>query len=113
MDGADSRMSLTKRTMVPARRARPYSASHVPAATPSGVPMAIASAHITALPKKALSRPPSCMGGGVIWVNSSMLMPPMALATRVHRIQPRKNSPNAAARHDTPMATALPIRRRR
>ncbi len=36
MDGADNGMSLTKRTTVPALRALPYSASQVPASTPSG-----------------------------------------------------------------------------
>ena len=105
-------MSLTKRTAMPSLRARPYSDSQVPAATPSGVPMAIASAHITALPKNALARPPSCIGGGVIWVNSAQLMPPAALDTSVHRIQPRKNRPKAAVRQPRAMATLLTMRRR-
>ncbi|KAG1583348.1 hypothetical protein G6F46_015117 [Rhizopus delemar] len=106
-------MSLTKRTTVPALRALPYSASQVPASTPSGVPMPIASAHITALPKKALARPPSCIGGGVILVNRSRLMPARPLEARVNRIQPRKNRPNRAVAQDAVIATTLPMRRRR
>lgn len=105
-------MSLTKRTTTPALRALPYSASQVPAAMPSGVPIASASPHITALPKKALSRPPSCIGGGVILVNKLRSMPGTPLDTSVHRIQARKNRPNNAVTHESSNAMALVTRRR-
>ncbi len=97
---------------MPALRALPYSASQVPAATPNGVPIASASPHITALPKKALSRPPSCIGGGVILVNRLRSMPGTPLDSSVHRIQARKNNPNNAVTHDNNSATTLVIRRR-
>src|SRR5690606_19933687 len=56
-------MSLTKRTTTAARLAAPYSASQVPAATPSGAPMTMARTHMTAEPNSALRRPPSAAGG--------------------------------------------------
>src|SRR5690606_10883632 len=113
IDGADSRMSLTKRTTVAVRLLAPYSASHVPAATPSGAPIRIARPHITAEPNSALRRPPSAMGGGVARVNRLTLMPLMPLDTRVHRIQARNTRPITAATHDSESVTALMMRRRR
>ena len=81
MDGADSRISLTKRTMLPALRALPYSANQEPASTPSGVPIAIARPHITALPKKAMATPPSCHARGVIYLAARQCgVPVLALA---------------------------------
>jgi len=75
--------------------------------------MRMAKAHITALPKNALSRPPSCIGGGVFMVNRLRLIPAMPLATSVHRIQTRNSRPNTAVAQDTAMATTLTTRRRR
>src|SRR3546814_6015903 len=92
-------MSLTKRTTVPILLAAPYSASQVPAAMPSGVPMPIAIRHITALPKQALRRPPALIGGGVSRVHSASLMLPRRLATSVYRIQIRTSRPSPPARH--------------
>ena len=64
IDGADSRMSLTKRTTVPSLRLLPYSASQVPAAMPSGVPISNPMPHIRMLPTNALRRPPTSIGAG-------------------------------------------------
>ena len=75
----------------------PYSARKVPAATPSGVPMAMASPLITALPKNAFNRPPRSSGGGVIMVNRSMLRLATPLVTVVHRIHTSQNMPKIAA----------------
>src|SRR3546814_12791272 len=75
--------------------------------------MPIAIRHITALPKKALRRPPALIGGGVSCVNSATLMPPRPLATNVHRIQPRDRRPSPAARHASTSDTALVTGRRR
>ena len=105
-------MSLTKRTVAPSLEPRAYSASQMPEATPIGVPMAMARALITALPKKALSRPPASFGGGVIWVKRSRFRADMPRLTVVQTIQVRNTSPNRVARDDNTIAKALVPRRR-
>ena len=45
----------------------------MPAKIPTGVPMKVAMAAMSALPTMALSKPPLLPGGGVIWVNRSVL----------------------------------------
>ena len=64
IDGADIKISLTKRTAVPSRLCPPTSASQVPAAIPIGVPMATPIPHINKLPTMALRKPPASIGGG-------------------------------------------------
>src|ERR1700722_19257304 len=59
--------------------------------------MRIASSDMTALPKKALSNPPSEPGGGVISVNSAGFIAAMPLRRAVHRIQTSQNRPNIVA----------------
>jgi len=94
-----------KRMAVPRRVWLAYSARKVPASTPIGVPSAIASALITALPKKALSRPPRSSGGGVIMVNRSGPKLAMPLLTVTHRIQTSQNRPKTAAATANSMAS--------
>src|SRR5579885_3351813 len=106
-------MSLTKRMVSPSARLRAYSARYVPAATPIGVPIRMATSDIAALPKKALARPPSAPGGGVISVNSAGVWAAMPLPSAVHRIQTSQNRPNAVASRARPSARKFLARRRR
>jgi len=70
----------------------------MPARMPTGVPIRVPAAAIIRLPAMALSRPPALPGGGVIWVNMAMLMPPSPCLSRVKRIQNSQNRPNAMVR---------------
>ena len=97
IEGALSRMSLTKRTTLVTRAWRPYSAIQVPARMPSGVPMTIAAAQINALPVMALSRPPASPGGGVLSVNTCNDRPPMPFHTRMPRMSASQQSPRTVA----------------
>jgi hypothetical protein len=49
----------------------------------------------------ALARPPTSLGGGVIWVNTAQAMPPTPRRTVSHRIQTSQNRPNAMAASDS------------
>ena len=112
IDGADSRMSLMKRIVSPMKRLFAYSARYVPAATPIGVPIRIAISDMIALPKNALSRPPSEPGGGVISVNSAGLIALMPLISAVHKIHTSQNRPKIVAATASVSATAFLMRRR-
>src|SRR5258706_8011507 len=68
---------------------------------------------MTALPKKALSRPPSEPGGGVIWVKSEGLIAARPFISVVHRIHASQNKPKPVAASDRTSATAFLIWRRR
>ena len=84
----------------------------MPAATPIGVPIAIAIRLMITLPKNALSRPPASPGGGVISVNRAMLSELMPLLRVVHRIQTSQNRPNIAASTDSTCTTTFLTRLR-
>ena len=79
---------------------------------PIGVPIRVASVAIITLPTMALSRPPVLPGGGVIWVNMAMPMPPRPFWNRVNRIQTSQNRPKAMASTETVRLKALMMRRR-
>src|SRR3546814_10952639 len=103
-------MSLTKRTVSPSGLDQDlfaYSDRKVPASTPIGAPMRMPSRLMIALPTKALSRPPSSPGGGVIWVNRSRLSEAIPLRRVVHMIQTSQNRPNTVARIDSHCAPAF------
>src|ERR1700733_11021960 len=74
--------------------------------------MRMARADITALPKKALSNPPSEPGGGVISVNRAGFMAAMPLTRAVHRIHTSQNKPNIVAANASDRATTFFSRRR-
>src|ERR1700742_3959727 len=112
IEGADNRMSLMKRIVSPISRLLAYSARYVPAPTPIGVPIRIAISDMIALPKKALSRPPSEPGGGVISVNNAGLIALMPLISAVHKIQTSQNNPKIVAATASVSAIAFLMRRR-
>src|SRR5450432_1696652 len=65
------------------------------------------------LPKKALSRPPSAPGGGVICVKMDHFIADTPLMKAVHRIHASQNKPNTVAARDSNSAIAFLMRRRR
>src|SRR6202522_4852457 len=93
MDGALKSTSLMKRITVLKYDLRPYSAKYVPARTPMGDPIRIPRSVMTALPYKALSKPPRPPCGGVDWVNRCQDMPARPRDTKVHSIAARHASP--------------------
>src|SRR5688572_30384755 len=114
MEGADSRMSLTKRIVSPRRadqRVRANSARYVPASTPIGAPNSTPSRLIRMLPNIALSRPPSSPGGGVILVKRSRSSAEMPLRSVVHTIHVSQNRPKIVAIVASTWATMFFTRR--
>ena len=75
MEGAESSTSLVKRTILPYALSRAYSASQVPASTPTTTAMTMAAAQSISEPTIALAKPPGSPVDMVRWVNTVRLIP--------------------------------------